>query len=160
MYKRAGTTLFLALLFTLTATIPRARAGLDALLDSPAAPSVEESTNSDPATVAVRRGEVVRAAFTTSIVDREPQGTISELTTEHNKVYYFTELSGMTGRRIIHRWEYKGKVMAEIPFEVRGPRWRVYSVKSLLPSWTGEWTAATVDEDGRVLALNTLEYKP
>ncbi len=161
MWRRCGNrfpfTFLVALVFALASLVPRAHAGLDTLLDQP---SDQESTVHSPTTVSARRGEVARAAFTTSIVDREPQGTISELTTDHTKVYYFTELTNMTGRRIIHRWEYQGKVMAEIPFEIRGPRWRVYSAKTLLPTWTGEWTASTVDEDGRVLALNTLEYKP
>ena len=154
MRKRRGNPFVLALLFAFISVVPSAHADLDAV------PTIEESTVPTPTTVSAHRSEVVRAAFTTSIVDREPQGTISQLTTDHTKVYYFTELANMTGRRIIHRWEYKGKVMAEIPFEVRGPRWRVDSVKTLLPAWTGEWTASNVDEDGRILALNTLEYKP
>lgn len=165
MWTRPVKTLFFAFLFVLALIFPSAHAELDSLLDNapdggPVELLVNESTEVSPTTVSARRGEVARAAFTTAIVDREPQGTISELTTKISKVYYFTELSNMMGRRIIHRWEYNGKVMAEIPFEVGGPRWRIYSAKSLLPAWTGEWTAATVDEDGRVLALNTLEYKP
>jgi len=166
-HSLAGTFL-VAFTVVSAAFVPNAHAGA---LDSPNAtptppdapstpPAVQPPPNaSSPIAVSAKRGEVVRAAFTTSVVDHEPQGTISELTTDHTKVYYFTELANMSGRRIIHRWEYNGKVMAEVPFDIGGPRWRVYSVKTLLPAWTGEWTASTVDENGRVLALNTLEYK-
>ena len=50
--------------------------------------------------------------------------------------------------------------MARVPFVVYGPRWRVYSTKTLEPSWTGEWTVRVEDESGRVLHTESFSYVP
>ena len=89
-----------------------------------------------------QNGFVERATFTTAIEDREPQNSVRVLPNDQRKVYYFTELRNMEGQTVTHRWKFKGKVMAEIPFSVQGNRWRVYSSKSLEPQWLGQWTAA------------------
>jgi hypothetical protein len=103
-------------------------------------------------------GTVARSAFTTGIKDREPVDSITTLTNDHNKVYFFTELKDLAGETVTHRWEYNGKVMAEIPFKVGGNRWRVYSSKQLEPSWTGTWKVSVVDQSGATLAVKTFDY--
>jgi len=103
---------------------------------------------------------VVRSAFTSGVVEREPVDSILTLGTDESHVYYFTELRGLAGQRIVHRWEYEGEIMAEVPFEVGGWRWRVWSRKALLPRWTGEWTVSVLDGDGRELARDRLRYNP
>ena len=75
-----------------------------------------------------------------------------------NRIYYFTEIRDMAGQTVTHRWEHDGQVMAEVPFEVGGDRWRVYSSKNLEPSWTGEWKASVVDGSGATLSANTFTY--
>jgi hypothetical protein len=103
-------------------------------------------------------GQVERATFTTAVLNREPIDSISSLPNDHRQVYYFTEFRGMTGRRFVHRWEFNGQVVAEVPFEIRGARWRVYSTKTLQPLWLGEWHVSVVDELERVLRTDTLSY--
>ncbi len=103
-------------------------------------------------------GTVARATFTTGINDHEPDDSIKTLSNDHNKIYYFTELKDMAGQSVTHRWEYNGKVMAEIPFKVGGNRWRVFSSKQLDPSWTGTWKVSVVDASGATLAVNTFDY--
>ncbi len=103
-------------------------------------------------------GEVARAVFTTGIKDREPVDQVTTLTTDKDKIYFFTEIRNMSGHIIKHRWEYNGKTMAEVEFGVGGPRWRVWSTKSLLPQWTGEWKVSVVDEAGKVLSESTFTY--
>ncbi len=49
-------------------------------------------------------------------------------------------------------------MIAEIPFAVGAPRWRVHSSKNLLPEWVGEWTVSVVDSGGQVLATDTFVY--
>lgn len=63
-------------------------------------------------------------------------------------LYYFTDLRNLEGRTVLHRWEYEGQVISEIPFEVKGPRWRVFSKKVLDPAMTGKWTVVVVDQSG------------
>ncbi len=104
-------------------------------------------------------GEVVRAAFTSAVVDREPVDSILTLGNGESHVYCFTELRGLAGQRVTHRWEYEGKVMAEVSFDVGGWRWRVWSRKNLRPEWHGHWRVSVVDEAGRVLAQRDLSYE-
>jgi hypothetical protein len=74
------------------------------------------------------------------------------------RVYFFTELKGMAGQTVTHRWEHNGKVMAEVPLEVGSDRWRTFSSKTLDPGQTGEWKASVVDAGGSTLSASTFTY--
>ena len=102
--------------------------------------------------------EVSRAQFTSAIEQREPVDEIGQLGIDHGRIYFFSEIHNGQGHTITHRWLYQGKVMAEITFDIKGPRWRVWSSKNLLPFWTGTWTVQVVDGDGRVLTEKTFKY--
>ncbi len=130
--------------------------------DQPAVPAAEAPAATAPDTAASQQpqGIVARSAFTTAIQDREPLDHLTTLSTDHNKIYFFTELRGMTGQTVKHRREYNGKVMAEVPFEIGGPRWRVYSSKNLDPCWTGEWKVSVIDSNGSTLSVKTFRYTP
>ncbi len=109
--------------------------------------------------VAVRQsGHVGRSTFTTAIKNREPRDNVTVLPNDHQKVFYFTELRNMTGQTVRHRWKYKGKVMAEVRFKVRGPRWRVYSSKWLEKHMVGNWQGSVIDSRGRTLSSATFRY--
>ena len=118
-----------------------------------------DTTTAAPASKQMSQGEVARASFTTAVNDREPIDSISSLANDKNKIYYFTELRNMTGKTIKHRWEYNGKVMAEVPFSIGGPRWRTFSSKTLDPIWQGEWKVSVIDESGNTLSVSTFTYK-
>ena len=105
-------------------------------------------------------GTVARSVFTTGITDHEPVDSISKLGTDNSKVYFFTELKDMDGQQVTHRWEYNGKVMAEVPFQVGGSRWRVFSSKTLDNVWQGEWKVSVIDQSGGTLSVNTFTYEP
>ncbi len=76
---------------------------------------------------ALADGSVARAQFTENVVDREPTNHIRTMANDDSQVYFYTDLRDMAGQRVTHRWEYNGTVFAEIPFDVGGPRWRVWS---------------------------------
>jgi hypothetical protein len=103
-------------------------------------------------------GSVMRSVFTTQIADREPVDKIQELDNDNQEVYYFTELRDMEGQTARHRWQYNGEVMAEVEFNVKGPRWRVWSSKRFVPDWTGEWTVSVVNAADEVIAEDSFEY--
>ena len=103
-------------------------------------------------------GVVARAQFTTKVVQREPTDQLEQLTTDYAEVSFFTEFVGLEGHALVHRWEYGGRVISDVPFQIGGPRWRVYSTKTLAPEWIGEWTVSVLDSAGRVLDRRTLEY--
>jgi len=104
------------------------------------------------------RGSVVRSAFTTVIAEREPTENLQNLSNDNGQVMFFTELRDMSGQTAIHRWEYDGKVVAEVEFNVKGPRWRVWSSKSLVPQWTGDWKVSVVNGAGEVISEKNLSY--
>jgi hypothetical protein len=99
-----------------------------------------------------------RASFTSQIIDREPTDRLAELSNDRQVVYFHTELLGLDGSEVIHRWEFNGRTMAEVPFRIGADRWRVWSSKRLDRVWLGEWTAKVVSDDGTVLASETFRY--
>ncbi len=103
--------------------------------------------------------EVGRAQFTTGVENREPVDEVTTLDTRHGKIYFFSEIRNGQGQTVIHRWLYRGDVMAEVSFDIGGPRWRVWSSKTLLPAWTGTWTVQVVDSNGDVLTEMRFEYR-
>ena len=112
----------------------------------------------EPPEVAASTVRVARALFTTGVVDREPQNAIRRLSNDNVEIFFFSEILDADGATIIHRWEWDGRVMAEVPFEVGGPRWRIFSSKKLEPAWLGEWTVSLVDVTGTVLGRETFRY--
>src|SRR2546428_8825092 len=102
---------------------------------------------------------VVRAVFTTAVADREPADQITSLKNDVQQVYFYTELKDLEGQTVTHKWEYAGEVKAEVRFDVKAPRWRVWSSKKLDPSWTGEWTVSVVDGSGATRAQGKLNYE-
>jgi hypothetical protein len=111
-----------------------------------------------PAAPAQPTGTVARAQFTSAIENREPTDQLTKLTNDQTRVYFFTELKDMANQKITHRWEYKGEVKSEVSFDVGANRWRVFSSKTLDPSWTGEWKVSVVDANGSTLGANTFTY--
>ncbi len=69
---------------------------------------------------------VERATFTTGVVDREPRDSIRTLSNDNVEIFFFSEIRDASGATITHRWEWNGQMMAEVPFEVGGPRWRIF----------------------------------
>ena len=104
------------------------------------------------------RGTVARAVFTTGISEREPADQVTTLDPSHNEIYFFSELLDMGGHTARHRWAYEGEVVAEVDFNVRGPRWRVWSSKKLDPAKKGIWTVSVVNTTGEELKAATFKY--
>ena len=94
---------------------------------------------------------IPRAIFTTGIVDREPIDQVLVLNNKQKNIFFFTELRHFDGQTIIHKWIYNDKVESIVRFEVKGPRWRIYSLKEIKPLQLGKWTVFIQDESGRVV---------
>ncbi len=105
-------------------------------------------------------GQVKRANFSSAIHEREPLDNLTELIGNTEQVYFFTELSNLTGQVVVHSWEYQGETMAEVRFKVSGPRWRVWSSKTLTPEMHGSWTVLVMNAAGEILAEKALDYNP
>ncbi len=102
--------------------------------------------------------EVSRAQFTRGISNREPIDNVVKIDNSITSLYYFSELRHLEGRKISHRWEYNGQVISEVSFMVEGPRWRVFSKKTLEPSMLGKWTVLVSDQSGWPIHASIFEY--
>jgi len=122
------------------------------------AAEVPTGSVSTPAKESTTGGEVVRAILTTEVKDRAPADEITQVGTEVKKLFFFTELKGLSDQEVIHRWEYKGKVMSEVKLPVKATRWRIWSSKTFNPDWVGEWKASVIDSSGKVLIEKTFVY--
>jgi hypothetical protein len=106
----------------------------------------------------VPNAQVSRAQFTTGIADREPIDKLVKVDDSITSIYYFTELYNLQGRKVTHRWEHDGQVISEVSFLVEGPRWRVFSKKTLDPAMLGKWTVFVMDESGWPIHASIFEY--
>ncbi|MGB5339566.1 MAG: DUF2914 domain-containing protein [Gammaproteobacteria bacterium] len=104
--------------------------------------------------------DVARAQFTSAIQRREPADNLVELNGPAEKIFFYTEVSGMTDQLLIHSWEFKGESVAEVRFRAGGPRWRVWSSKQMSPDMQGTWTVVVLNAAGDILAEKTLDYNP
>ncbi len=101
------------------AAAANAQSTMDAAESAPAAAAIAtgaEAKIAEAKTAAdvMSTGSVARSAFATDIQDHEPADQITSLTNDSNKVYFFTELTGLQGQQAIHRWEYNGEVVADV----------------------------------------------
>jgi len=105
-------------------------------------------------------GEVSRAMFTIGIDNREPVIMVDSIdSSSYTSISFFTELTELTSHNVTHQWTFNDQVMFEKTFEVKGPRWRVWTSKTLIPSWTGSWTVNVLDDDRSVLASKSFDYQ-
>lgn len=98
------------------------------------------------------------AQFTTAVEDREPVDQISFVENDVRSIIFFSDLRRLEGRTVTHRWLHGDVVRAEVDFQVRGPRWRVWSSKELMEDWLGDWTVEIVTDEGEVIAAETFTY--
>ena len=117
----------------------------------------EETESTDLPEGSVEPG-VALVQFTTAVEDREPVDAIAFLENEARSIIFYSDIRGYSGATLLHRWEYQGQVMAEVPFVIGGDRWRVWSSKELLPAWIGDWTVSVVKADGEVIAAESFSY--
>ena len=101
---------------------------------------------------------ISNAEFAMDIKDRTPLNIIEELDNSFGKIYFFTNIRNLQGQSIRHRWIYKNKVMAEVEFDINGPRWRVWSSKHLWPTWLGEWSVEVINANSEVLYKKEFNY--
>jgi hypothetical protein len=164
-------TLIVLLGFVITAVNAEEMPAPETTQETITAPEVSpaetvQETPAPPATTDVMteqsgfsRGSVMRSVFTNGIDNREPVDNMKDVGNKTNRITYFTELRDMAGQTVKHRWAYQGKVMAEVEFSVGGPRWRVWSSKTFIPQWQGEWKVSVVNAAGETISEEMINYK-
>ncbi len=101
---------------------------------------------------------ISNAVFALDIKDRVPINIVEEADNSFGKIYFFTNIRNLDGERITHRWIYKDKVMADVSFDINGPRWRVWSSKNLWYTWIGKWKVQVLRMDGSLLYEKIFNY--
>lgn len=145
-----------------TEVAPDAAAATPPTLETESAEEVApaaKAPNASDHTASVASSEVALARFTTAVENREPIDAIAFLSSEATQIIFFTDLRGLSGETVTHRWEFGGEVMAEVPFDVGSNRFRVWSSKQLKPVWLGEWTVSVVKSDGEILATESFTFQ-
>ena len=102
---------------------------------------------------------ISQAVFAKSVENRAPIEIVTEADDSLGKIYFFTNIRDLTGDTIIHRWIYKDKVKAEISFNIKGKRWRVWSSKNLWHTWTGQWKVEVVNQQNELLLTKIFEFR-
>ena len=100
---------------------------------------------------------ISQAVFAKSVEERAPLEIMTEADNSLGKIYFFTNIRNLTGDKITHRWIYKDKVKAEINFNIKGKRWRVWSSKNLWHTWTGQWKVEVLNQHNQVLLTKIFE---
>ena len=49
--------------------------------------------------------------------------------------------------------------MADVSFEIGGPRWRVWSSKNIWHTWTGQWRVQVLVNDEEIIYEKRFNYK-
>jgi len=107
----------------------------------------------------VSAAEVSRATFTIGVQDREPVIMVDSINSgSYKSISFFSEINDMTGQTVTHQWIYNDKVMFEKTFEIKADRWRIWTSKTLIPSWTGTWTVKVLDDQRATMTSKTFEY--
>lgn len=103
---------------------------------------------------------VVVAQFTTEIRKRAPVNQVDRLEDPYQAVSFFTELVGMQGHTVTHRWIYKGVERYRVTFPVRTPDSKIWSTQFLPDNMPGTWLVEVTDEEANLLQSSRLEFRP
>jgi len=125
--------------------------GAGMMKTAPSTATQPKMKNGTDPMMAAGEGSVAKGVFTTGVVDRQPVDEVNSVYTHTKKLFFFTDIRNMQGKTVLHRWLHEGRILAEVSFEVGGPRWRIYSSKNLSDEWLGNWKAEVLDSEGNRL---------
>jgi hypothetical protein len=75
-------------------------------------------------------------------------------------IYFFTELRGLSGRSVLHRWERNGRMMHEGQLHPAAQSWRAYTAMTITGDMPGSWRISAVDATtGKVLTERRFEVE-
>ncbi len=101
--------------------------------------------------------KISRAAICMQVEEREPAEIDTVFRPDVGQLYAFTQVEGIPGpTRITHVWYHGDQEMFRKDLQIGNNGWRTWTSKKILPSWTGPWKVAILDQDGA--PLKTLEF--
>jgi len=97
---------------------------------------------------------VSRALLSRDIIGREPVDIIGERIARASftkKLYFFTEVNGLQGKLVRHKWYFQDQLQADVELSIYAERYRTYSSKNIAALQLGMWRVELVAE-GETLA--------
>lgn len=96
----------------------------------------------------------------TSVEDRTPVGADTSFSSDVETLYCFTKIKNSGERTTVaHSWYYNEKEVSRVDLNVGTPSWRTWSLKTIPPSYKGEWKVYVLASDGSILASKSFEIK-
>jgi len=100
---------------------------------------------------------VEKAVVATGVENREPVGVAKEFDASVGQVYCWTRvISATVPTTIKHVWYVDNQKVFEIPLDIKYPRTRTWSSKTIKP---GNWRVDVTDESGTVLTSVSFTVK-
>lgn len=103
---------------------------------------------------------VSRAQFTTRIANNEPVSDLTNIDTDFDSVFFFTELMKCDDCNFKHVWYYNGVEQFTVKAYSEWPRYRYWSSVELKPSFVGTWTVKMVVEGDLFVEKSFSYYAP
>ena len=97
--------------------------------------------------------EVEKFTCGLSVEERELLGESTTFASDAERIYCWCLITGCEEPTIVeHVWYYGGVEKARVALDIKYPRVRTWSYKTMLPEWTGDWSVELVNVKGDVLA--------
>jgi len=102
--------------------------------------------------------KIEKFACGTGIEDRELIGESDSFPDSTSRIYCWSLITGCPDSTSVdHVWFYSDKEIVRVTLDIKFPRVRTWSYKSMIPEWSGDWRVELQDNDGNVLAAT--EFK-
>jgi hypothetical protein len=99
------------------------------------------------------------AAVAVGLNEYEPVEPGDLFPAEVKRLYCISRIKGaQDSTEIEHRWYWNDDLISAIPLKVKSNNWRTYSIKTIVPSMTGEWMVAIVNPQKDEEVLQTLKF--
>ncbi len=116
---------------------------------------VQQSNSKDIVEPEILNPHVTRARLAKWVNKLEPHGQVDLPFLVDNEqatgFFYFTEVSDLQGRTVIHEWLREGESIYKHKFMIRGRKGRIYTSKLFTYKTTGQWQVRLITQQGEVL---------
>jgi len=103
---------------------------------------------------------VTELTFCTAIEDRVPVAPDTSFMSDIERVFCYTKISGAAAdSSVTHVWYHGDKEMARQKLSVKADKWRTWSSKRIVDSWTGAWRVDVLSAAGTVLESKAFTIK-
>jgi hypothetical protein len=122
--------------------------------------AIEKTASETGEEISKSKLEIKKFACGTAVEERELQGEATTFPSDIERIYCWSLITGCEEPTTVeHVWYYGNKEIARVPLDVKYPRMRTWSYKTMMPQWIGDWKVELVDIDGQVLATSLFKVE-